>query len=111
MFRVLRYFWKIRTSGAPSVDEVDLRNYSGKAGDKIRIRAHDDLDVTGVNVAITNSAGAAIESGEASETPADSGNWIYTASQAVATGSTVRIAVTAKDRPGSTGAAQQEKPV
>jgi hypothetical protein len=38
---------------APSVDEVDVSGYSGKAGDTIRIRAHDDFDVTGVNVAIS----------------------------------------------------------
>ncbi len=96
---------------APAVDEVDMSGYTGKAGDLIRIRAHDDFDVVGVSVAIANSEGQSLESGEAVETPAKSGIWIYTATQAVATGTTVRIAVTATDRPGGKGKAQQEKAV
>jgi len=96
---------------APSVDEVDLSAYSGKVGDIIRIRAHDDFDVTDVSVAIMNSAGEAVESGSATEKPANSGVWIYAATQALAPGTTVRILVTAKDRPGGTGASEQEKPV
>lgn len=96
---------------APSVDEVDLSGYTGKVGDSIVIRAHDDFDVTGVSVAITTSAGEAIESGEATETPPDSSRWVYNATQAVPTGTTVRIAVTAKDRPGGVGEAEQEKAV
>ncbi|MBC8333346.1 MAG: hypothetical protein H8E28_15300 [Anaerolineae bacterium] len=94
---------------APSVDEVDLSGYSGAAGDEIVIMAHDDFDVTGVQVALTDGDGNAIESGAAVETPADSGRWVYTATAEVETGTTVRIAVTAEDRPGGTGTAEEEK--
>ena len=45
------------------------------------------------------------------ETPADSGRWIYTATAAVATGATVRISVTAEDRPGGTSTGEGEKAV
>lgn len=96
---------------APSVDKVDVSEYEGAAGDPIVIRAHDDFDVTGVTVALTQADGAAIESGAAVETPANSGRWVYTASTTVPTGTTVRIAVTAVDRPGGAAQAGQEKAV
>jgi hypothetical protein len=96
---------------APAVDEVDLSLYAGAAGDTIVIRARDDFDVTGVTVSLTGDAGNAIERGAAVEMPADSGRWVYTATAAVATGTTVRIAVTATDRPGGVGTATQEKAV
>jgi hypothetical protein len=85
---------------APSVDEVDLSKYTGAAGDPIIIRAHDDFDVTAVNVAVAQADGTAVEEGAATETPPDSGRWIYTATAAVPTGTAVRITVTATDRPG-----------
>ena len=96
---------------APSVDEVDLSGYAGGVGDTILIRARDDFDVTGVNVSLTDGDGAAIESGAGLETAAGSGQWVYTATTAVATGTTVRIAVTASDRPGGVGTATEEKAV
>jgi hypothetical protein len=60
-------------------------------------------------VAVTQADGAAIEEGAAVETPAESGRWMYTATAAVPTGTTVRIAVTATDRPGGVGEAAKEK--
>ena len=94
---------------APSVNEVDLSGYGGAAGDKIIIQASDDFEVLTVNVALTDGEGNALESGAALETPAKSGRWVYTAASAVATGTTVRIAVTASDRPGGKGETQEEK--
>ena len=94
---------------APSVDEVDLSGYGGAVGDQIVIQASDDFEVLGVNVALTDGAGSPLESGAALETPADSGRWVYSATSAVATGTTVRIAITASDRPGGKGEAAQEK--
>jgi len=96
---------------APSVDEVDLSGYAGQAGDEIVIRASDDFDVTGVSVALTDAEGNAIEEGVATESPPESGRWVYAATAAVDTGATVRLAVTASDRPGGVGAAEEEKAV
>ncbi len=96
---------------APSVDEVDLSGYTGAVGDAIVVRASDDFDVVGVSVALTDADGNALESGEATETPADSGRWVYTTTAAVDTGTTVRIAVTATDRPGGVAEAVEEKAV
>ena len=94
---------------APSVDEVDLSAYSGAVGDEIIIMASDDFAVLGVDVALSDGAGTLLESGAAVESPAKSGRWVYTATTAVVTGTTVRIAVTASDRPGSVGTAEEEK--
>ena len=97
---------------APSVDEVDLSGgYAGQVGDEIVILAHDDFDVVGVNVGLTDAEGNAIESGAAAETPANSGRWVYAATAAMDTGTTVRIAVTATDRPGGVAEAEEEKAV
>ena len=65
----------------------------------------------GSPLALRRSQGASAKSGAAVETPADSGRWIYTATAAVATGATVRISVTAEDRPGGTGTGEGEKAV
>lgn len=96
---------------APSVDEVDLSGYAGAVGDEIVARASDDFDVVGVGVALTDADGNPIESGEATETPPDSGRWVYAATAAVDTGATVRIAVTATDRPGGVAEAEEEKAI
>lgn len=96
---------------APSVDEVDVSGYSGAAGDEIVVRARDDFQVTAVAVALTDAEGNAIENGDAVETPPDSSRWVYTATAAVATGTTVRIGVMATDRPGGTGAAEESTTV
>jgi|SaaInl7_150m_RNA_FD_contig_31_2127879_length_980_multi_14_in_0_out_0_1 hypothetical protein len=94
---------------APSVEEVDLAGYGGAVGDEIVIRASDDFEVVAVAVMLADDAGNPLESGPATETPADSGRWIYTATAAVTTGTTVRIAVTANDRPGGIGTGEGEK--
>jgi hypothetical protein len=87
---------------APSVDEIDLSEYTGAVGDRIEIVAHDDFDVVEVNVNLMDAEGDTIESGRAAETPVDSGRWTYTTTMTVKLGTTVCIAVTAKDRPMST---------
>jgi len=94
---------------APQVDEVDLSGYTGRAGDPVKVVASDDFQVMEVTVNVTNDGGQVIESGTAVETPAGSGSWLYTATQNVAVGTTVRIAVTAKDRPGHAGEKQEAK--
>jgi len=65
------------------------------------------FDVLSVGVELTDADGNAIESGAAVETPANSSRWVYAATAAVDTGTTVRIGVTATDRPGGTAAAEE----
>jgi hypothetical protein len=61
---------------APSIDEVDLSEYDGDVGDKIKIRAHDDFKVTKVEVGILDADGKVLEKGEAKE---EEGLFVYTA--------------------------------
>jgi hypothetical protein len=93
---------------APSVEAVDVSGYGGETGDEIVVQVSDDFDVASVQVALEDDAGAALEGGEATEDPPESGRWVYTATTAVATGTTVRIAVTALDRPGGAATAEEE---
>ena len=96
---------------APTIDEVDLSSYTGSVGDEIVIVARDDFGVAEVGVSLADGDGNPIESGEAVESPAGSGRWVYAASAAVGAGTTVRIAVTAADRPGGTAEAEEERAV
>ncbi len=73
--------------------------------------ASDDFDVMSVDVALSDGEGNPLESGVTVETLPDSGRWVYVATTSVATDATVRIAVTASDRPGSVDTAEEEKAV
>jgi hypothetical protein len=66
--------------------------------------------LTAVSVAVTQADGSAVEESAAVETLPNSGRWVYKATAAVPTGSALRIAVTAKDRPGHAGVKQISKP-
>jgi len=93
---------------APNVDEIDVSAYTGQVGDPIVIRASDDFDVVGVAVTLTDTEGNLIEEGDATESAPGSGSFTYAATAAVASGTTVRIAVSATDRPGGEGQGEQE---
>lgn len=84
---------------APVVDEIDLSAYAGKIGDKIAVRASDDVEVQEVSVAIRDQGGVVLEQGAAVFT-ANTGAWTYTATTALAQGQAVSIEVSATDRPG-----------
>lgn len=94
---------------APSVDEIDLSAYTGAVGDVIGVKAHDDFEVVGIRVALSDGGGTLIEDGNAVEVVPNSGQWEYTATQAVPSGTLVRLAVTAKDTPGGTSTTEAEK--
>lgn len=93
----------------PVVDDVDLSAYTGVEGDAIVVRAHDDFQVTRLHLYVSNANGKTIESGDALETTANSGLWVYTATTAVPEGTNVGIAVTVSDRLGGMGEATAEK--
>jgi hypothetical protein len=52
--------------------------------------------------------GVLIETGPAAETPAGSGRWVYPATVDVPDGTTVRLTITANDRPGNTAVYEAE---
>ena len=92
---------------APVIHEVDVFGYSGNAGDTITVTASDDVGVQKVHVSISAPDGSPIENGEAVETGAGSGEWIYTAT--VQGQPLVRIQAVAQDRPGGTAMLNVDK--
>ena len=84
---------------APAVDEINLAAYSGQIGDKISVRASDDIEVKGVTITIRAQEGDVLEEGVAVWVPA-SATWEYTATSALAPAEPVSIEVSASDRPG-----------
>jgi hypothetical protein len=89
----------------PVVDEIDLSGYGGKAGDTIKVRAHDDFKVAGVQVLIRDNGGTVLEQGAAQA--ATDGTWQYTATSAVPVDQHVVIEVNAADLPGHKGTKTQ----
>jgi hypothetical protein len=81
---------------APEILELDASGWNGAAGQVIRIKAIDDVQVTQVNVVITDSAGAVLEQGQAVR--ADGLWWNYTTTAAAPDGP--RVVATAHDLPG-----------
>jgi hypothetical protein len=88
---------------APVVVRLEVSEYTGQAGQSIVAQAHDDFEVTGVTVSIKEAGGQVVESGAADQNPPDSGRWVYTTKQAVASLTGTTITATASDRPGNVG--------
>jgi hypothetical protein len=88
----------------PEVLEIDAGKYTGKAGDVITIFAEDNVGVASVEVVLMDEHGNVLEQGPAK----DRGLWKYKAKTHVPDGTIVRIAATAKDRPGGTGTMEIE---
>lgn len=95
---------------APTVKDIDVSTYNGQEDDLIKIKTADDFGVLSVQVTLTNEAGnELIETGSAVETGPNSGLWIYTASEQVASGTNVIINAVATDRPGGVGVSSHFK--
>lgn len=88
----------------PVVDEVDAAAYAGSTGEPILIRAHDDVEVTGVTVTLFDGD-TELESGPAT---IDEWRWRYEAQTDVPSGTVVTVTAIATDRPGNTGAESVE---
>jgi hypothetical protein len=83
----------------PTIDKVDLTQYHGCRGDRIVVWAHDDFEVTRVQVAIVQFDGAAIEEGNAS--PETDGRWVYTTCVSLPEGTALQVTITVSDRAGN----------
>ena len=80
----------------PEILELDVSAWHGAVGQVIRVKAVDDVQVTQVNVVITDSAGAVLEQGQAVR--ADGLWWNYTTTATEPEGP--RVVATARDLPG-----------
>jgi hypothetical protein len=79
----------------PEILEIDLANWTGQAGQVIRIRAVDDVQVRQVSVAILDESNAELEQGLAT---LNGGNWMYWTT--VAATRRAKVLVRAEDLPG-----------
>lgn len=62
----------------PEVLQIDLDAWTGDMAETIRVKARDNVRVTGVLVVIRDGQGDVIEMGEAEQSSVDPAWWIYT---------------------------------
>jgi hypothetical protein len=87
--------------GKPQVVEIDVREWSGLAGQQIRVRAQDKIHVASVQIMIEDNDGGRFEEGEAVQ--ADGLWWTYTTTSTVPQAAPRRVVAVARDLPGNTG--------
>ncbi len=80
----------------PEIREVDLSNWTGQAGQLIRVRAVDDVQVRQVSVVILDESDAVLEQGPA--TAEDGDRWVYRTT--VTASAPTKVVVKAEDLPG-----------
>ena len=80
----------------PVILEIDRSGWQGGAGQRIRVKAQDDVLVTQVTVTVTAADGALLESGDA--TQVDGLWWEYTTRAAAEADAT--LTASARDLPG-----------
>ena len=86
---------------APNLAEIDLSDYTGQAGERIRVRVEEGvLGAVAVKVAIADSGRSTLEQGAA--TLEDSGPWwCYKTQKQVSEDQPLWITITATDQPGN----------
>jgi hypothetical protein len=93
---------------APDIKEVDLRGYTGKQGDLIRVQVTDDFKVAFVKVSIITQSGGLLESGEALQQN-NSSDWLYTTQADNSHFDGDKILIQASDLPGNVS--EKEQPI
>jgi hypothetical protein len=91
---------------APDIHRIDLSEYTGSAGENIRIMVDDDVTVKSVKVEIRNADGSLVEEGDATQSAGSL--WIYTAMQENDNLDGDKITVTVSDLPGNITREEQE---
>ncbi len=84
----------------PFFKPLDLTNYKGLVGDKIKIHCKDDIGLVSVEVSIEKQDGTDVEKGMAVALDVREGFWIYKATQPVPPGTDVFIEVVGLDHAG-----------
>jgi hypothetical protein len=91
---------------APDIHHIDLSEYTGSAGEQMRITVSDDVAVKSVKVEIRNADGWLEEEGDAVQSAG--GLWIYTAVQDNENLDGDKITVTVSDVPGNVTQEERE---
>jgi hypothetical protein len=87
--------------GKPQVLEIEVRDWTGQAGQPIRVRAQDNIHVAGVQITIEDNDGTRFEEGEAVQ--ADGQWWTYTTMSTISPAAHRRVIAVARDLPWNTG--------
>jgi hypothetical protein len=84
----------------PEIEELDLANYSGKAGEEIKVTvSKKDFDIQEVEVIVVDKNGEVIEEGKAKKTVGT--EWIYKAIKNIEEKETTRFLIRVRDRTGN----------
>jgi hypothetical protein len=85
----------------PTIELVDLDEYQGRVGDRVRVVAEDPIEVVSVTVTLRlASTGKVLESGDATR---DHDVWVYLCSAVAENVREVRVEIAATNRAGATG--------
>jgi hypothetical protein len=87
--------------GAPKVLEINVDDWTGSAGETIRVKAKDNVAVARVMVMIRNGQGKVIEMGEAVQSEEESAWWNYTTQTTVPLTPFPTLQAIACDLPGN----------
>ena len=87
--------------GVPKVLEIDVDNWTGQAGQMIRVKARDNVMVAGVTIVIRDLNDNVLEAGEAVLSKAGSAWWNYTTRSRVRMNPFPIVEVTAQDLAGN----------
>jgi hypothetical protein len=91
----------------PSVQDMDLSQYTGQAGQIIRVGAVDLVDVARVEVIIRQAGGTLLESGPATRPAYGNPYWTYQTSTAASSPAGVTVEAIAVNWPGQRAARMQ----
>ena len=83
----------------PEILEIDASGWTGEIGQKIRVKAQDEIHVAKVHVVVGDADGVVFEQGEAVR--AEGLWWTYTTTALRSTTAAPRIVATAHDLPGN----------
>lgn len=93
----------------PTLEALDLSDYTGLAGQRIYFRASDNGGIANATVTISDGGIEVMESGQAAEVDPGTGYWSYSASRSIPTGVQVAVTVKVSDRPGNVMELTEEK--
>jgi hypothetical protein len=91
----------------PVVEEVDLSEYSGQAGQIIRVGAVDLVEVAQVEIIIREPGGQPLESGLAARAAGDDSRWLYWTTAAASSAPGLTVEAVAVNWPGQRGSRMQ----
>lgn len=87
--------------GAPKILAIDVDEWTGRAGQTVRVKARDKVSVARVEVVIRNSQGEVLESGEAVQSEEGGAWWSYTTQASVLLTPFPTLQAIAFDLPGN----------